>query len=686
MIDEQMMEYPDTPHIREIMAMTQEWREEVGVITRSEREMMQREDEQAQLEEAIYLSTKPVDIIENAIAEKPAVMMGNERDKTPPDIKRHITIQATTDIEGMMSDGDSSNEDKDQMKSHTDETTSGKSREEKETTSVQDQLAPGAVNNSQTPEEASTTSVPDHLAPSEWISGDDNTAPVEDEEMKGMSKHCSTRQQAHIVTKERQMRPINPVTKAKRDRIEKEVLEDSIEQRLMDVVIDGIDLVQIAQEQRNCQFCNDLIQYINDDILPPTSRRQRVCILRETEYAVSDNVLVHIWQPVPSARSEVYFRIVIPVSMQAGIIKLVHDGNIGLHAGIKKTISILRRNYSWMGMYHDVESYIGQCVRCQAAKCANVSQCPPRTIYELAEVPWARVHVDFAGPFQMSSQRNLYICVVVDAFSGFVVAWPSRNIVTKNFVEKFYTNVCSIFGTPGKVVSDRGSQFESDLWTEMGELLNMKIAKTSGYKPSTNGEAERFVKSIVQLLRCMTHDHPDKWDKYLPMVCFCLNNSVHSAHGMTPYNMIFGRDGQSAMDNNTLGDPLVTVHETLEEMWHRQRYAQQIALKAHEERDHKLKELYDSSMKITHVNVGSVVWWKRPTIKPGENKKLQLPYSGPYLVVESFPEGTVTLKHLETAKYVPHRVTISQLKVANYMRQPVPEVDHEVDEERTLDI
>lgn len=471
---------------------------------------------------------------------------------------------------------------------------------------------------------------------------------------------------------DRQLRQINPVPNPRRETVDIETQQATAAKAWeSDDGLSPISRDMIETAQRDCEFCSDLVGYIEKEILPPTARRQRLCVLREFDYTVIDRVLYQIWQPVPSARQHVYLRIVVPQSLQHTLIKTVHCSAIGSHVGIKKMLSIMRTRFQWPGIYNSIEQFVGKCEICQKAKNANNTQHPPRTIYETVDKPWARVHCDFAGKFEESVRGNLYIALVVDAFSGYVIAWPTRNIMTKTFARQFHEKVCCTVGTPHKVVSDNGPQYTSDLWKELGNIMGIKLSRITPYNASSNGRAERFVRSIVELLRCMAEAKPKTWCQHLSSVVFAINNTINNAHGLTPYNLVFGRDAYCGIDKAIMQeDERQTVSETVEEILSQQKYAQQIAIKMHEKRDRELKEIYDSKVKTSTIQAGDVVFWKRGSIpKPGENKKLQNRYEGPYLVVERYPEGTVSLKHLHTAKFLKHRVTLRQVKRANYFRQ-----------------
>ena len=98
------------------------------------------------------------------------------------------------------------------------------------------------------------------------------------------------------------------------------------------------------------------------------------------------------------------------------------------------------------------------------------------------------------------------------------------------------------FGFSKYMLTDNASYFTSHLWNEMARVFGIKLLKSAVYKPSNNGEVECRNRDIMNLLRCMTHDHPQKWAQYLYPVQAALNSTVHSAKGLTPFSLLFGRD------------------------------------------------------------------------------------------------------------------------------------------------
>jgi len=64
---------------------------------------------------------------------------------------------------------------------------------------------------------------------------------------------------------------------------------------------------------------------------------------------------------------------------------------------------------------------------------------------------------------------------------------------------------------------------------------------SSAYHPQTDGQSERTIQSLEDLLRTCVLDHLGVWDEMLPLVEFTYNNSYHTSIGMAPYEALYGR-------------------------------------------------------------------------------------------------------------------------------------------------
>jgi hypothetical protein len=78
----------------------------------------------------------------------------------------------------------------------------------------------------------------------------------------------------------------------------------------------------------------------------------------------------------------------------------------------------------------------------------------------------------------------MYVCASSCRYSGYLIAWATRNQEAKTIAQTFYDKVLMIFGIPEVIISDNGPCFISQIWTELGKLLNIKMAKTAPYSPN----------------------------------------------------------------------------------------------------------------------------------------------------------------------------------------------------------
>ena len=75
-------------------------------------------------------------------------------------------------------------------------------------------------------------------------------------------------------------------------------------------------------------------------------------------------------------------------------------------------------------------------------------------------------------------------------------------------------------GIPREILSDRGSQFTSDLIKEITRLLSIKQLTTTPYYAMCNGLVEKFNGTVKSMLKRMTHERPGDWDGYIPALMF----------------------------------------------------------------------------------------------------------------------------------------------------------------------
>jgi len=149
--------------------------------------------------------------------------------------------------------------------------------------------------------------------------------------------------------------------------------------------------------------------------------------------------------------------------------------------------------------------------------------------------PWERLGIDVTGPNRTSSKGNSYVLTVIDHFTKWNELFPMRNQEAATVARILVDRVFCIFGCPLQILTDQGPNFESALFQELCQLLYVDKIRTTPYKPSTNGNIERFNATMHGMLAKLVAENQCDWDQHLPAVAFAYHTSVQEVTGFTPF-------------------------------------------------------------------------------------------------------------------------------------------------------
>ena len=117
---------------------------------------------------------------------------------------------------------------------------------------------------------------------------------------------------------------------------------------------------------------------------------------------------------------------------------------------------------------------------------------------------------------------------------------PVTKINVEELVDCFISKVYSLHGCPDNIVSDRGTQFVSQLWTQLSERLGITLKRSSSFHPETDGQTERVNASIEAYLRAFMNFYQDDWVQWLPLAEFAMNNVTSETTGVSPFFANYG--------------------------------------------------------------------------------------------------------------------------------------------------
>ena len=255
----------------------------------------------------------------------------------------------------------------------------------------------------------------------------------------------------------------------------------------------------------------------------------------------------NIWGVDPSGVLRRNGKVWIPEDavLRANILMKNHDDPIGGHYGVDKTIALLKVKYWWPHVRRDVSEYIKRCAACQLNKIRRHKPWGLLVPLPAPETAWRHYSLDFVTdlPQSKDDRGNMYdaILVLVDRFSKYVRYLPVTKAITAQGVAELLLNQCFLkMGPPDTLVSDRGSVFTSQFWSDICYHLKINHKLSTAFHPQTDGQTERQNQELETYLRIYMNYRQDDWVKLLPYAEYAYNSKEHSAHGHTPIRVAFG--------------------------------------------------------------------------------------------------------------------------------------------------
>lgn len=331
-----------------------------------------------------------------------------------------------------------------------------------------------------------------------------------------------------------------------------------------------------------------------------------------------------------------------------------HASLLGGHSGVTKTLGRLKDNVYWEGMQADVAEFVKACIICQQTK---IPAHLPYGLLQPLPIPenvWEDVSLDFIVGLP-SFQNNTTILVVVDRLSKAAhFGMLPTNFTAVRVAELFAKMVSCVHGMPKSMVSDRDPIFLSKFWQELFRLSGTKLRMSSAYHPQSDGQTEVVNKSLQQYLRCFAHQQPRLWGKYLHWAEWHYNTSIHTATGLTPYQVVFGKPPptlQQYVSGSTANEALQAEFTSRDEILQ--------ILKKKLAKAQEAMKLYADKRRLAHpFKIGDLVFVKlRPyrqvSLAGHRCNKLAKCFYGPYQIIRAIGEVSFELQLPATSKIHP---------------------------------
>ncbi|KAI3746007.1 hypothetical protein L6452_08422 [Arctium lappa] len=224
------------------------------------------------------------------------------------------------------------------------------------------------------------------------------------------------------------------------------------------------------------------------------------------------------------------------------LLEEAHKSRYPIHPWSTKMYRDLKLNFWWPIMKIVVVNYVEKCLTCSLVKAEHQRPYGSLQFLEIPEWKWDHITMDFVTKLPNTLKGHDTIWVVVDRLTKSAHFLAMRETLPLDKLARLYINEVFLrHGVPCSIVFDWDSRFTSHFWGAFQKELGTKVKLSTMYHPQTDGQSERTIQTLEDMLRSCVIDFGGRWDSHLPLVEFSYNNSYHSSLGMAPFEALYGR-------------------------------------------------------------------------------------------------------------------------------------------------
>ncbi|GJT78285.1 putative nucleotidyltransferase, ribonuclease H [Tanacetum coccineum] len=349
-------------------------------------------------------------------------------------------------------------------------------------------------------------------------------------------------------------------------------------------------MLQIKETQRDDGELWAIVQNVEDG--------------KHTEFSVDDDGVVWFED-----------RLCVPndQALREKVMTEAHSSPFTIHPGSTKMYRDLKQYFWWNGMKQDVATF-------------------------------DEISMDFITGLPTTQKRHDAIWVVVDRLTKSAHFLPIRkNYGISKLAEIFQQEIVRLHGTPTSIVSDRDPKFTSRFWKGLQKAWGTRLKFSTAFHPQTDGQSERTIQTLEDMLRACALEWTGSWDEYLCLVEFAYNNSWHASIKAAPFELLYGRKCRAPICWDEVGERLIEGPELIEITNEKVAVAKE---KLKEARSRQ-KSYADKHRRDLEFQVGDRVFLKvspfRGVKRFGIKGKLSPRFIGPFEILERIGEVSYRL-------------------------------------------
>ncbi|GJS16834.1 putative reverse transcriptase domain-containing protein [Tanacetum coccineum] len=202
-----------------------------------------------------------------------------------------------------------------------------------------------------------------------------------------------------------------------------------------------------------------------------------------------------------------------------------HKSKYSIHPGSDKMYQDMKKLYWWPNMKADIATYVSKCLTCAKVKAEHQRPSGLLVQPDIPQWKWDNITMDFVTKLPKSSQGYDTIWVIVDRLTKSAIFVPMRETDPMDKLARMYLKeVVTRHGIPLSIICDRDPRFASNFWRSLQNALGTSLDMSTAYHPQIDGQSERNIQTLEDMLCDCAIDFGKGWVNHLPLVEFSYNN------------------------------------------------------------------------------------------------------------------------------------------------------------------
>ena len=285
-----------------------------------------------------------------------------------------------------------------------------------------------------------------------------------------------------------------------------------------DPTFEPISVEELATAQFTDAFCVDIRRRLNEGVVLPFGFNEDGLLCRQVTHE----------------------QIVIPHSLKQRVLHINHYSRLAGHPGGRKLYQVIRKDMYWPALAIDCYATVRRCSTCAKNRMKLRQHVQQLQLFP-ASGPLESVAIDILGELIKTARGNQYLLVISDRFTKLTKTVPlkgqSAAEVAKAFVDHWVFN----YGPPSDLLADNGKCFTAKFFQDVCRILNVHNTFTTTYHPQTNGQVERYNRTLKAAIRSYLDEHPTDWDLYTSSLTYAYNCLPHSSTDLAPFELVLSR-------------------------------------------------------------------------------------------------------------------------------------------------